>query len=542
MYVYIKMSWFNKKQKTSIWGNMSQREIDKFQDRAARAAAELEAAKKAAWQKEQAIKNAIRLYNASVIAAAQQKPADDLAAAFTMIRAQNAAKATYDNAVSSSRGDAERRAIRRVYNQSMADAYNSDPDVLAIEAAVNNGSITEFTPEEIEAARVLKLEEIESARDLKLQEDTTAAILMIDTLKKLAVDYVRDLSNANTIDESNAVRIAYDIAVDKATSKDLDVLAIIEGILRQEEEEKNPTKNAEIEADITGEEPIDTGPPIDLADLKFSDSDSNSTYAPGTYHAFPSSYGSIKIVATMETSGLVSSIKINEPFKRRIKGEQPGNFTKAIKAKQLILVKGMSGWGYVDYCNGYDEGRVNIIGGKEAVVSVSPNGGARRKYTNMDVCTILRNDGIARYGPSANMYENNNFDYGNNFVWVPPKTIVIVTIDKNSYSWDDRAYRICNNSDKYICYHINRLMQVWSTKIHTDTVKLRTKLRLTSFEVNANMFYIAQLDSFGEEIPSPNGPVVENIGVFENDRYFKVYDDELLPSSSSIEIKYITTT
>jgi hypothetical protein len=207
-------------------------------------------------------------------------------------------------------------------------------------------------------------------------------------------------------------------------------------------------------------------PPTNNHGLTFSDPDSNSTYAPNTYHGFPSGYGSIKIVATMATSGLDSSIKLNSPFTQS--SEQSGRFTTAIQAKQLILVKGMSDSQHPDHCNGYQEDRVTVIGGNETVVSVSPYGNSVRIYKDAEEAMA---SGYTVSTKRGTCYENNNFDYGNNFVWVPPNTLIQFTISRAVWR-TRRVYHMANTSNKYICYHINKLRFLWSMKLPDNTDKI----------------------------------------------------------------------
>jgi hypothetical protein len=227
-------------------------------------------------------------------------------------------------------------------------------------------------------------------------------------------------------------------------------------------------------------------PPTNNHGLTFSDSDSNSTYAPKTYHGFPSGFGSIKIVATMETTGLVPSIKVNSPFTRS--SDQSERFTKAIIAKQLIIVRGMSD-NYPDHCNGFQEDRVTIIGGNEAVVSVSPNGEYDRQYADYETVLLFGIDGSKR----SQRYYNSNYNYGNNFIWVPPKTLFEFHLDKHKSFFNTlRTYKMYNGSDKYVCYHINRIERLWSMKIKDGTVKLRTQLTL---DTTPNEMFIRQLNN-----------------------------------------------
>lgn len=227
-----------------------------------------------------------------------------------------------------------------------------------------------------------------------------------------------------------------------------------------------------------------------LSTLKFKYADSNSSYNKRTYYGFPKHYGSMKIAATVDSTGV--NMSTNKKFYNKTVSSP--KFRNAIIAKQLILVSGGG------YCNGSSDSNINVIGGGESPVSVSPNGNYELEYLDCEKARIY--GGYYAGTRSKSFSIQSNYDYGNNYLWVPPRTLFFYTIDKNNWSFSDRVYQMYNGSDNYICFHMNRLNSVWSMKVPDQAKSLEVGFNT----VNRGLILLVKTrDSNGNTI-NPTNP------------------------------------
>jgi hypothetical protein len=217
-----------------------------------------------------------------------------------------------------------------------------------------------------------------------------------------------------------------------------------------------------------------------LETLKLSDPTQNVGFYPATHRQLPSDYGTINIVATADNFAAVvihNDIKIttNFPFTRKPTPSQSTKFSNAIREGRMVLVKGSL---ISDNCNGSSDTRITVIGGGESSknITVSPNGTKYRRYANAERISWEESGTTKR----RQMFATNNADFGHNFLWVPPKTLVAAVIDKNNKENANLGYTLYNGSDQHICFYINRLKRVWSMKMTNNPPR---------FSINTGTFF-----------------------------------------------------
>jgi len=66
------------------------------------------------------------------------------------------------------------------------------------------------------------------------------------------------------------------------------------------------------------------------------------------------------------------------------------------------------------------------------------------------------------------VYTTRKYDYWNNFIWLPPKTLLFMRIDKNNTGGGDKIYVLFNGSPSWLCFRINRLFSFFVIKLDMD--------------------------------------------------------------------------
>jgi hypothetical protein len=181
----------------------------------------------------------------------------------------------------------------------------------------------------------------------------------------------------------------------------------------------------------------------------------NSNFANYSYYGFPNDYGSIKIAASMTIEG--TNLYVNKTF---VSSTVSPKFSAATKTGKLIFVRGKT------KPAGRSDDDIFIVDSPDAE-NVSPNGHLPRVYSDAETIDI---SGVLSNQTRGSMFYNVFHDYSDNYVWVPPKTLLVFVIDRNGSSTSDKIYTLYNGLSTYMCFHMNRVKRVWSMKI-TDSIK-----------------------------------------------------------------------
>ena len=211
------------------------------------------------------------------------------------------------------------------------------------------------------------------------------------------------------------------------------------------------------------------------------------------YHGFGNPYGSIVLAARASTSNHIIRLYNN-------------NYKYKVGTKKNS-----------DFVNGMNDGQAIFVESKSKVINGSSNRWIQR-ITNYHTVTSesIKNDiGIEQHFNENNnkVYDTRKYDYWNNFIWLPPKTVLMMMIDKNNISHNDKTYSLFNGSPLWVCFRINRLYKYFVVKLDLDVDELDELYLHVVYEKYHNNIHV----NFNKEKSVYNIKLYGNNGLYNKD-------------------------